>query len=687
MIRAINADLPYDRFVVEQVAGDLLPEPRRDPATGRNESVVGTGFFRLHEGVHSPIDVREDAATRVDNQIDVFGKTFLGLTIACARCHDHKFDPISTKDYYALSGYLASSRPQLAFLDPPDTIAAKVARLEAIRSEIAAKLGDATSTAVPASSDADTFEDFAGDDFAGWSVAGDAFGRGPTRAGAVRIGDAVERLPGGVAHSGAISGRLRGALRSRAFVLEKPRIHVLAAGKGGRINVVIDGFAIIRAPIYGNLTRTVDHGDDFRWVTLDVGPWIGHPAYLEIADGATVDFTTGQAFVPPGDGFIAVDAIRFGDGPPPTSTVQNSTPIPADRLTEVASLVAESRAVEATIPEPAMASALIDGTGTDERVHIRGVAATLGETVPRRFLEAFAGTDSTAPGEGSGRLDLARCLVDPANPLTARVMVNRLWHHHFGRGLVASVDDFGVMGQPPTHPELLDWLAAEFVRSGWSVKAMHRLIVGSRTYRMSSRPDPDADARDPGNALYHRRDVLRLEAEAIRDAILAVSGRLDPTLFGPSVLPHLTPFMDGRGRPKRSGPLDGDGRRSLYLNVRRNFLPPMLLAFDFPTPSSTMGRRNVSNVPAQALTLLNDPFVLDQARRWAAKERADPTIPAEASVVAMCRAAFGRPPDPDGLAAALAFVEARRRVEGDPLSPWAELGHVLWNVKEFTFIP
>ncbi len=698
-IRAFNADLPYDKFVVEHVAGDLLPEPRRNPVDGANESVLATGFFRLHEGVHSPVDLRDDGAAKVDNQIDVLGKAFLGLTIACARCHDHKFDAITTKDYYALAGFLASSRHQLAFLDPPARIAAKVGELDKIRGEIAAALAGPTTGAAenpaPAPSAAgpdEIFEDFSGPTYDRWFAAGDAFGVGPTRPGSWRVGGGkVEALPAGVAHSGATSDRLRGVLRSRSFTLARPYVHVLASGRGGRINLVVDGFEKIRSPIYGDLVHDVNSGDAWRWITIDAAAWAGHPAYLELDDGATVDFTGNTGVIRPGGGSLAVDEIRLSDGPtPPAVPAPARAAEPDDAgLRAIAPLLARFAAIEAEIPEPALGQALVDGSAVDVRVHIRGNTRTLGEVVPRRFLEVLAGASAAATPEGSGRLGLARRLVEPSNPLTARVMVNRLWHHHFGRGIVASVDDFGAMGREPTHPELLDYLASRFVASGWSIKAMHRLMVHSRAYRMSSRLDPEADRLDPSNELWHRADVRRLEAEAIRDAILAVSGRLDPTLFGPSVPPHLTPFMEGRGRPGKSGPLDGDGRRSLYINVRRNFLTPMLLAFDFPSPSSTMGRRNVSNVPAQALTLMNDPFVLGQARVWAARVRPDPEAPPASTVEAMCREAFGRPPGVDERSAALAFLDEQARSYGRADDPraWADLAHVLFNVKEFDAIP
>ena len=285
--------------------------------------------------------------------------------------------------------------------------------------------------------------------------------------------------------------------------------------------------------------------------------------------------------------------------------------------------------------------AMWEANPVDEQLLIRGNHKTVGQPVPRRMLEAIevsgvrvqgselrvqgsGGDVSRRPplpageggGEGlttsgSGRLDLARQLVDPRNPFTSRVLVNRVWHHLFGRGIVPSVDNFGVLGQSPTHPELLDHLAWQFMQDGWSVKRLIRTIVLSSTYQQSSGAgfQPAAASVDPQNLLFHRQNLRRLEGEAIRDSILAISGRLDRAQFGPSVPVFLTPFMQGRGRPGASGPLDGNGRRSIYISIRRNFLSPMMLAYDTPIPFSTVGRRNVSNVPAQALILMNDPFV------------------------------------------------------------------------------
>ena len=337
--------------------------------------------------------------------------------------------------------------------------------------------------------------------------------------------------------------------------------------------------------------------------------------------------------------------------------------------------------------------AMEEGSPVDECVFIRGNPRSLGERVPRRFLEVFTTTTEAHPLQPTpqepARLTLARKVADPANPLTARVIVNRLWKHHFGAGLVPTPDDFGVLGQTPSHPELLDWLATEFVKNGWSLKRMHRRMLLTSAYQMTSRADSAADAIDPDNKLLHNMPLRRLEAEAIRDAMLAVSGRLDKTMFGPGVLPHLTPFLSGRGRPSVSGPLDGNGRRTIYLSVHRNFLTPMLMAFDYPVPFSTIGKRSVSNVPAQALTLLNNPFVLQQAAVWAWRVLGDGDLSAKQRIDKMYQMAFGRPPSAQELEDSLAFVEEQGRHYGsvDDVRVWTDMGHVMFNVKEFIFVP
>jgi hypothetical protein len=465
----------------------------------------------------------------------------------------------------------------------------------------------------------------------------------------------------GYPQSGREVRKLEGSLRSPTFSIDKPYLAIRVAGRDAQARVILNGLQLIKEPIYGGLAKPVNHGDELRWVVFDLAMWKGQPAYLELLDD--------------GPGYVAIREAWFADSPPSADAVERVT------------LPEPIRDVESKISTPRRAPTMRDGTGINERVFVRGNHKTLGVDAPRRFLEAFKGPAFTSPG--SGRLELARQLTDPAHPLVARVLVNRLWKHHFGEGIVRSPDDFGLQGQPPTHPELLDWLAGEFVKT-WSVKRMHRIMVLSAAYRQASRAMPEqaelSVTADPQNKLLHRQNVRRLEAEAIRDAMLAVSGRLDRRLEGPSVLPHLNENQEGRGKPA-SGPLDGDGRRSIYLAVRRNFLNPMFTAFDYPTPFTTIGRRTVSNVPAQALVMLNNPFVIQQAELWAKKTLASSRT-AEERVAAMYEAAFGRTPAKEELVAALGFVAEQSKEYGKPDHPkaWVDLAHALFNAKEFLFV-
>ncbi|MBN9121404.1 MAG: PSD1 domain-containing protein [Planctomycetes bacterium] len=679
VVRALNADLPFDRFLTEHIAGDLLP-PRRDPKTGVNESLLATGFWWLGEAKHSPVDSRAEYADRTDNQIDVFGKAVFGLTLGCARCHDHKFDPIATRDYYALFGVLASSRYNRADVSDPAPTVKLLEELKQLRGELAKVLpARAEGPGAPPSphmiawrEKATAFETFGADWRKRWDADGLAFRP-----------EAGDSFP----HSGREARKLMGALRSPTFTIDKPYLAVRVAGQNGRARVVLNGLQLIQNPIYGGLAQPVNSGNELKWMAFDLRMWKGQPAYLELLDD--------------GPGWVAIAEAWFADAPPPADAARKVPPgdLPAAHENpDAQKLLDRARELEAKIPDPQRAPTTRDGTGVNERVFVRGNHKTLGAEAPRATLEAFG--HPAFKSAGSGRLELARTVTDPSNPVVARVIVNRLWKHHFGEGTVGSPDDFGYQGQRPTHPELLDWLAAELVNperkvggdaKPWSLKRMHRLMLLSAAYRQSSRATPEQTAKavtaDPQNRLLHRQNVKRLEAEAIRDGVLAASGRLDPRMEGPGVLPHLTEHQVGRGRPG-SGPLDGDGRRSIYLQVRRNFINPMFTAFDYPTPFTAIGRRTVSNVPAQALVMLNNPFVLQQSELWAKKVLAAPGRTAEDRVREMYLTAFGRGPTKDELADATGFVAEQAKEYGKPDHPkaWADLAHVLFNAKEFIFV-
>jgi hypothetical protein len=708
VIRALHDDVPYDTFVREHIAGDLLPQPRRG-RDGSNESVQATAAFWFVEQVHSPLDARQHQADRIDNQIDVLGKAVLGLTVACARCHDHKFDAIGTADYYALSGFVKSSRYVQAPLHPVDpdgpawrAAAAAQREFTAAWTDAAAAAGD-RSWSAHADADADGSGPLAADETlvahaarrGDWCCTNDGFGtaawRGAWCPDPTAANPTLQVLPGPWWHSGIAGVGRDGVLQTHTFVLPR-HVHVRVAGRHSRLVLVVDGLHVVRDPIYGGLRRAVDDPNP-HWVRFDTAAWQGRPAWLQCLDQRAQDLgdPARERANHPADAWLAVQTVVASDRAEPPATSATTPPLttpwsePPPAVRAAATALA---AAQAAIPVPDTLPSLGDGDGADDPVHLRGNHRTPGPLVPRRFLAALAGASPLPTGAGSGRLALADAVLAADDPLPARVLVNRLWHHLFGRGLVRSVDNLGALGDPPTHPELLDWLARDFVQSGWSIRRALRRIATSDTYRQDSRARDDADLLDPDNLLLHRQRVRRLEAEAVRDSLLAIAGRLRPEPFGPPEPIPLDCDHDARGRPDRSGPLDGDGRRSIYLAVQRNFLSPMLLAFDLPLPFATMGARNVSNVPAQALTLLNDPFVHAMAQATAQRLLGEHPCDPDALVAAAHRLVFARDPDAHERALALEFVlvdAGERGTDLDHPGPWSELVHALLNSKEFWF--
>ena len=849
VIRALNADLPYNAFAAEHIAGDLLP-PRINPQTGANESILGTGFWFLGEEVQSPVDIRQDEADRMDNRLDVMAKTFLGVTVGCARCHDHKFDAISQRDYYALQGFLISSSYRQVRFETLEThrqiareleqvrTATRGAWLEAVAEGSQARIGQlatdlmaarnllsapgatplpdagandaafvknlaeelkaarhdpdsplhafAQATVAPKSDEAPVFArdftpvladlekrqaagviQFSPDKIVAdylhpgatlWMQDGFSYGSQPVRAGDPLFGTSADRpllgvhIWGAAVHDPAWKSlivkdserdfgklgeweRSGNTLRTPETTVTGDGLYYLVKGSGCAY-AVVNSHLIITGPLHGTLLLQWKFADDkWHWIEHSLRSYTGHRMHVEFCPAERGDFAVamvvqqGEKLTLPYAGSASLlEALRDPAIKSPLALaeatqralVESCENLRADQAAKDAPLAdwlirkldlfaptestARRQLAEATRPLLAReaevtariqpnshtAPAMFEGSGVNEFVLVRGQAKNPGAQVPRRFLEAISGPDQPEIKEGSGRLELARRMVDPANPLTGRVIVNRVWHHLFGRGIVPSVDNFGVLGQPPSHRELLDSLAVHFENEqGWSLKSLIREIVLSRAYQMSSQPgDDDAEQADPDNVLLHRMNVRRLEGEAIRDAMLAVSGRLDPKVGGPSVPVHLTEFMDGRGRPKSDGPLDGDGRRSIYIVARRNFLSPMMQAFDLPIPFTTIGRRNVSNVPAQALILMNDPFVVDQAAVWA--RRTAPTTDRAQRIRQMYLTAFSRPPTPEEITDATAFLDGQRAryAAKDPADGrvWADFAHVLFNVKEFIYL-
>ncbi|MBL9169733.1 MAG: DUF1553 domain-containing protein [Verrucomicrobiales bacterium] len=845
LIRAFNSDVLYKQFVLEHVAGDLLPAPRLQTGSELNESVLATGWAFLGEEVHSPVDIRQDECERIDNKVDVFSKTFLGLTVSCARCHDHKFDPIRTDDYYALAGFmLGSSFRQVRFEAmennrkmaaeladwrgryAPRLLKSVIARRESGVAGIAENLMAAAQaltaggltegapakesarlqpwllhlsqaatnpgallhrfataaldskrdqagrfaggTPAPASSasvalpkGARVIADYTQADAQPWKVDGEAFGSRPLRVGEVVLGmdttnpvakvmpygaatrdvfwNRLKAAPGNENDSGRLgaTGRAGQMLRTPTVTLGVGKIHVLLKGKA-RVYAAVDSHLMNEGPLHGQLAQTMSSGMSLEplWVTQDLSSYSGHRMHLEFGpDGAgelevlmAVESADQPTWRPslqlePGPSVRSLsdfaheiqaaaagvlEAVQRGDSAVDGLTskqalllnwlVQNSSlfePASGSGAFDLArEFVAGQSAIASRVRwESRTAVSWFDGTGVDEFVLVRGKPFKQGALSPRSLPVAFATAKPIDTSVSSGRYQLAQQLVDPTNPLLSRTIVNRVWHHVFVRGIVPTVDNFGALGEPPTHPELLDHLAWQFMHEdGWSVKRLIRRLVLTEAFARSSHIRGGRNEEiDPANVFLHRMPVRRLEGEAIRDALLAVSGRLNPIVGGPPVPVHLTEFLVGRGRPEGSGPLDGDGRRSVYTAMRRNFIPTLMQTFDMPTPFSTVGKRNVTNVPAQSLALMNDPLFHEQSAVWARRLlRETQGADAVGRIRWLYETAYARLPGEAEIQACLDSLGELRRLHGaadqESVEVWGDLCHALLNANDFIYL-
>lgn len=825
LIRAFNHDVPYDQLIREHLSGDLLEKPRTSSDT--NESVIGTSFLRFGELGHDDcVRFRQIRTDVVDNQIDTLGKAFQGLTIACARCHDHKLDPIPTRDYYGLYGALTSSRmvmrnaglptaadpvkqrlaqlkPQIreelakAWLDevrqvprylmaadraskatapdPRDLTELSLERVQAwvtvldktkpaledpqyvwTHSEDWSKLKEQyrTEGESRATFNRENFRPFGNlvaDGFGGWHSDGNALTDHPSPSGEFAVASEGAKAVSGIFPSGfytnALSERLNGALRSPIVPKDKKFVSLqVMGGKLGAWRTILDNCMLSED------YQALDH-DSLKWLKINNRqdqPTL--PFYLELvtkADNPRIPDRPGRLKATPAQiespysYFGIARAVLHDVDESPKADLSHMArlfegPEPADRTAlagayeraarqsverwaagkatdddatwlqwllenkllsnstsltpRLNSLVTEYRFAEARIDAPRTFEGLADlDAGYNFPVLPAGDAENPGKMVQRGFLELIAGSSEGLNVFGSGRREIADMIASPSNPLTARVMVNRIWLHLFGRGIVPTADNFGTYGEPPSNPELLDFLARKFVDDGWSIKKHIRFLVLSQTFQQSSVPTAEATKADPQNRLLSHYSVHRLEGESIRDSILAVSGRLNPELYGPSIQPHREEPKDYR--KLYQGPLDGDGRRSLYVKVTRHEGSNFLETFDFPKPTVARGNRDATNVPPQALALMNDPFVLDQAGIWAEKLIAQKAPTPAARLDAMFRTALGRLPDDAERARFTSLaneVASLHKVASEKLMDsqvvWKDVAHAIFNLKEFVYV-
>jgi hypothetical protein len=664
LIEAFNRDLPYDRFLLEQLAADQLPGSRYDavaePADPR--PLRALGFLTL-----SPHFMGNNHDI-IDDRIDVATRGLLGLTVTCARCHDHKYDPIAQREYYGLYGvFRGSEEPTVPPLEAPapDTDAYR-----GFAAELAKRRG-ALEAFVQRKHQA--LVDGARSRVAEYLLAAHASRGQPATDDFMLIADPNDLNP-------AMIARWRVYLEKTARephpvwqlwhrLAELPETRL--ADEAAKMARAVESLnRLIGARFAGLAPRTMNdvaaayaevlRGVDAQWrAALETASRENRPPPAALADPAAEELR----------------AVLYGpDAPPDVPVVLGwgfLTLLP-DRASqgEYQKLLKEVEShLTAGAGAPPRALALRDApTPHEARVFVRGNPNRLGEPAPRRFLLAVNPAAALFQ-QGSGRLEMAREIARADNPLTARVMANRLWLQHFGAGLVRTPGDFGLRGEPPTHPELLDYLAREFVAGNWSIKALHRRLATSAVFRQSSVDHPEGLARDPENRQWWRMNPRRLEFEPFRDAMLAVADSLDRRLGGPSVQllgESITP------------------RRTLYGFIDRLDVPPLLTTFDFPNPAQSSPQRDQTTVPPQALYLMNNGFVNEVAKRVAnhAELAAAPT-PAD-RVQRLFERLYGR---------AATEVEERRVLEfaqeaGGPAgaAAWERIAHALLMANEFLFI-
>jgi hypothetical protein len=695
VIDTFNRDVAFDTFIREQLAGDLLPHA--NPAQRRRQ-LTATAFLAL-----GPTNYEEQnkGALRmdiVDEQLDTLGKGFLGMTIGCARCHDHKFDPIPTQDYYALAGILRSTRTLENYtdnvakwvdtalpLDPESEAEVKAheARLASLDAELKAlKRPNAPAAALPETG---------------------AVAPSPVR---------VDSLPGLVIDES--KARVVGEWQPSGFgqaYIGDGFLHDRDEGKGAKTvtftpTLPRSGRYEVRlaytphANRASNVPITILHADGEKTLTIDQRQ--APPVAERFVSLGQFQFEKdGQGYVLISNegtkGVVVVDALQLipveqlaGSA----DAVAASSAAGPRELNDVASRVrqieAERRLLAASRSRRAQTMSVAEAEDIgDTEIRIRGNVRSLGPKVPRGFLQvAMHGPAPEFSGRESGRAQLADWIASPAHPLTARVITNRAWAWLMGAGLVRTVDNFGTTGELPSHPALLDYLARRFVADGWSMKKLVRSIVLSRTYQLATTTSSESRAKDPDNRFLARANRRRLDAEQIRDAILFTSGELKLEIGGPNI----GTGPDGAANlPVNAeyGYVFKDTRRSVYTPAFRNQRLELFEVFDFADINAPIGQRNVSTVAPQALYLMNHPFVIEQAKHAATRALASADGSDDARVTAAYRMTLGRPPSARERELALQFFAtdvAAGTTNASRLDQWAQFYQALFACVDFRYL-
>ncbi len=635
VVNAFNSDIPYDTFVKAQIAADAMPEPQRE------KLLPALGFQALGEST--------------DDQLDVTTRVFLGLTVGCARCHDHKYDPIPARDYYSLLGVFKSSKADEFPLVPKEQVEA-YKKAKALSDEKKAEIKRFTDKQLALV--VDMLASQTGDYLiAAWRLMADPAAKaeavanqgGLDKQTLERWVKYLERRPSDhtnmdrwhhlMSKSGGVAKAPEAEVRAVAAAIHADVQSLLAEKKAidDRNYVKLGGIEGMKneAKVIKTLVDALPVERYYFWRDMASGPY-------KVED---IRFAGGVYYYP------AKDAERF---------YSPHLKAYAARLRE------ESSALEKRIPKPYPFWHVLSDQAkpANTKVAIRGNAENLGEEAPRRFLSALCEGEPTPFQKGSGRLELAEAIASPSNPLTARVMVNRVWKLHFGEGLVRSTSNFGRNGEAPSHPELLDYLSAKFVESGWSVKALHREMVLSAAYGMTSDELPAEYARkDPENRLLWRANVReRLDAEALRDSLLAVAGTLDPSVGG------------------ESKPLTDDySRRTLYVTVSRGIPNRTMALFDFPDANATAEQRLTTVGPMQRLFFMNSSFVARQSKALAERVAREAATN-EARISRAYELLYGRAPSAEETRLGAEFVGS------GAAEAWPKYAQVLLSAAEFSAV-
>ncbi|HUQ70780.1 MAG TPA: DUF1549 and DUF1553 domain-containing protein, partial [Planctomycetaceae bacterium] len=652
VIEAFNEDKPYDRFLIEQIAADQVD------LGGDVKDLAALGFLTVGRRF---LNKQEDI---IDDRIDVVTRGMMGLTVGCARCHDHKYDPIPTADYYSLYGVFNSSQePGELPVIGESTAKAGFEKFEADLKQREQKVQE--------------FQDKTRDKI-------NAETRGKIAAYLTDVIKTGGRPSSERRRGPTVNGEPRPAIvrKWQEYLDKRPKDsdaifgpwHKLAAIPAEQFAAAMtqwsEQVSTENAPAVHPLVKQT---------LLDKRPQTPlelATAYGELLTGIETKWQEHRKATPDATALPDADAealrqVLYAEGAPTNLTTEECrNAYQRDERDKDRNLKKEIESLKATSPgAPPRAMVMNDKPQPVEpRIFIRGNQGRQGDQVPRQFLQVLAGPERKPFNKGSGRLELAQSVASPNNPLTARVIVNRVWQHHFGYGLVRTPGDFGIRGETPTHPELLDHLATRFINSGWSVKELHRWIMTSAAYGQASIDRPEARKVDPENRLYWAMPRQRLELEALRDSWLSVSGLLDEQMGG---RPY-DDITDPKGH-----------RRTVYGMVNRNDLPGVFRVFDFADPDASAAQRPLTTVPQQALFAMNAPFVVEQSRVIAGRVKSLSEDNTE-RVIATYRQVLGRDPSSEEREQAVAFA-TQGPAEKD-LGGWEQLAQVLLLTNEFCFV-